>query len=46
MINLRCRRSVSAEIMLLDYAGPFFVKNIYEISDKNVLLKCWLVLYL
>ena len=27
---------------MIDYAGPFFVKNVYE--ETNKVYKCWLVL--
>ena len=29
----------------VDYAGPFYVKNIYVTLEKNVMFKCWLVLF-
>ena len=29
----------------IDYAGPLFVKNIYVKFEKDVMHKCWLVLF-
>ena len=29
----------------IDYAGPLFVKNIYDKVEKGKMFKCWLVLF-